>query len=166
MEEEINLIKSRIYSLIMIPQVHQYVVILEEAEGARLLPIWIGVNEGTSIALHMEKQKMPRPMTHDLLANILTALNVNVSRVVINDLKNNIYYATIDIKLDDKVYTIDARPSDSLSLSVRTNAPIYINAEIFDKCPIIQKPITDEEVKSFKTKLKNLKPEDFFKNIK
>ena len=155
--------KVKIYSLILIPQVHQYVVILEEIKGTRLLPIWIGVNEGTSIALHMEKQQTPRPMTHDLLANVITSLGGIVERIVISDLKDNIYYATIHIRSNGKTYTIDARPSDSMSLAVRTNSPIYINERIFEKCPIIQKPISEEEVKAFKLKLRNLKPDDFFK---
>lgn len=158
--------KVKIFSLILMPQVHQYVVILEEIEGTRLLPIWIGVNEGNSIALHMEKQKTPRPMTHDLLANIFNALGIKVDKIVISDLKDNVYYATIYIKLNGKAYPIDARPSDSVSIAVRMNSPIYIDEKVFEKCPIIQKPISEEEVKTFKSKLKNLKPEDFFREQK
>jgi hypothetical protein len=158
--------KAKIFSLILIPQVQQYVVVIEEIEGTRLLPIWIGVNEGNSIALHIEKQDTPRPMTHDLLINILNNIGAKVEKVVISDLKNNIYYATIHIRLGGKTYTIDARPSDSTSIAIRTNAPIYINERVFGKCPFIRKPITEGEIKEFRSKFKNLKPEDFFKEHK
>ena len=155
--------KAKIFSLIFMPQVQQYVVILEELEGTRLLPIWIGVNEGNSIALHMEQQQVPRPLSHDLFVNILKTLQVKVEKVVISDLKDNIYYATIHIKSNSKQFPIDARPSDSMCIAVRTNAPIYIEDKVLEKCPIIQKPISDKEAEEFKTRLRNLKPEDFFK---
>ena len=116
--------KAKIFSIILMPQVHQYVAILEEIDGTRLLPIWIGVNEGNAIAMHMEKQKMPRPMTHDLLAGILNKVGVKVEKIVISDLKENTYYATLYIKLDGKSYEIDARPSDSMAIAVRTDSPI------------------------------------------
>ncbi|PIU41448.1 MAG: hypothetical protein COS99_05335 [Candidatus Omnitrophica bacterium CG07_land_8_20_14_0_80_42_15] len=154
--------KAKIFSIILMPQVHQYVAILEEIDGTRLLPIWIGVNEGNAIAMHMEKQKMPRPMTHDLLAGILNKVGVKVEKIVISDLKENTYYATLYIKLDGKSYEIDARPSDSMAIAVRTDSPIFIEEKVFEKCPVIRKPITDQEIEEFKTKLKDLKPEDFF----
>jgi len=155
--------KAKIFSLILMPQVHQYMVILEELEGTRLLPIWIGMNEGNAIAFHMEKQKMPRPMTHDLLAEILSAAEGKLEKVVISDLKENTYYALIYLKVNGKFHLIDARPSDSMAIAVRTNTPIYIDEKVFEKCPVIRKPISEQEIREFKTKLKNLKPEDFFK---
>jgi len=145
------------------PQIQQYIVILEEVTGTRLVPIWIGVNEGNAIALHMEKHKLPRPMTHDLVADIFYTTGIKIDKVVINDLKDNTYYATIHMKSDTKTHLIDARPSDSMALAVRTGSPIYIDEKVLNKCPIIRKPITDTEVKNFKSQLKNLKPEDFFK---
>ena len=155
--------KVKIFSLILMPQIQQYIVILEELTGTRLVPIWIGVNEGNAIALHMEKHKLPRPMTHDLIADIFNTTGIKIDKVVINDLKDNTYYATIHMKSNAKIHLIDARPSDSIALAVRTGSPIYIDEKVLDKCPIIRKPITDTEVKDFKTKLKSLKPEDFFK---
>lgn len=156
--------KVRIYSLILMPQVQQYIVILEELEGTRLVPIWIGISEGNAIAIHMEKHKLPRPMTHDLIARTLKELGASINKVVINDLKENTYYATIHMQSDGKHHLIDARPSDSMAIAVRTGSPIYMEDKVFEKCPIIRKPITSQEIKDFKSKLKNLKPEDFFKN--
>jgi bifunctional DNase/RNase len=155
--------QAKIFSIIFMPQVQQYVVILEELGGTRLLPIWIGVNEGNSIALFMEKQKLPRPLSHDLFVTILNTLSVKVEKVVISDLKDNIYYAMLHIKLNGKQYPIDARPSDSMCISVRTNAPIFIEEKVLEKCPVIRKPISNEEVDEFKAKLQNLRPEDFFR---
>jgi len=155
--------KAKIFSLILMPQVHQYVVILEELEGDRLLPIWIGLTEGNAIAFHLEKQKMPRPMTHDLLSNMFGKLNIKVEKVVINDLRESTYYATVHIKADAKSHSIDARPSDSMAIAVRANAPIFIDEKVFNKCPIIRKPISEEEAKAFRSRMKDLKPEDFLK---
>lgn len=155
--------RVKIYSLVLMPQVQQYIVILEELKGPRLVPIWIGVNEGNAIALHMERQKLPRPMTHDLLTSVFNTLRVKVEKIVINDLKDNTYYATIHMKSNAKVHLIDARPSDSMAIAVRTGSPIYIDEKVFEKCPIIRKPISEQEVREFKTKINNLKPEDFFK---
>jgi hypothetical protein len=157
---------AKIFSLIVLPPLGQYVVTLEEAEGTRLIPIWIGPSEGTAIALKLNDEKTPRPMTHDLLNNILSSLNVKIEKIIITDIKNGAYHANIELSQDDKAYTIDARPSDSLALAVRSNAPVFIEDRVFEKSPVIEKPISEKEIKAFKEKMSNLKPDDFFEGRK
>lgn len=156
---------ARIYSLIFIPPLAQYVVTLEEVDGTRLVPIWIGITEGNAIAMVIQGQKFHRPLTHDLMANIIKDVGAEVERIVISDLKENAYYATITIKQNGKTYEIDSRPSDAMALAVRTKSPIFIDEKVFKLCPVINKPITDDEVKKFKEELKGLRPEDFFKRL-
>jgi len=156
---------AKIYSLIFIPPLAQYVVTLEEVDGTRLVPIWIGITEGNAIAMVVQGQKFHRPLTHDLMANIIKDVGAKVERIVISDLKENAYYATITIKQNGKTYEIDSRPSDAMALAVRTKSPIFIDEKVFKLCPIINKPITEEEVKKFKEELKGLRPEDFFKRL-
>lgn len=158
--------KARIFSLVFIPSLKQYVITLEEIEGTRLVPIWIGINEGNAIALSLQDEKLPRPMTHDLLKNILDTLSVKLEKVIINDLKENTYYASIKLNLDGKRYEVDSRPSDSLALAVRARLPVYIEEKVLENCPIIKKPITGAEVEKFKKEMENIAPEDFFKKMK
>ena len=138
---------------------------LEEESNSRLIPIWIGINEGNAIALHLNGDRLPRPCTHDLMANILVTADLHVQKVVISDLNDNTYYACILLEKDDEVLEIDSRPSDALALAVRSGAPIYIDDLVLEKCPVIKKPISDDEVSSFRSRLETMKPEDFFKEI-
>lgn len=164
MEEK--LIKpAKIYSLIFIPPLAQYVVTLEEVDGTRLVPIWIGINEGNAIAMVLQGEKFHRPLTHDLLANILKDVGAKIEKIIISDLKENAYYATIMIRQNSKTLEIDSRPSDAMALAVRTNSPIFIDEKVLKLCPVINKPISEEDVKRFKDELKNLRPEDFFRRL-
>ena len=129
------------------------------------MPIWIGVNEGNAIALEMQGEKFPRPLTHDLIVNMLKSFNATVEKVVVTDLRENSYFALITIHLNGKAVDLDARPSDSLALAVRIHCPIYIDEKVLKKCPKIEKPITQEEIEKFKDTLKTMTPEEFFKNL-
>ena len=153
---------SSVMSLFPLPQ---YVVVLQDLEGTRLVPIWIGVNEGNAIALEMQGEKFPRPLTHDLIVGMLKALNAKIQKVVVNDLKENSYYALIFIECNGAVLSLDARASDSLALAVRVHCPIYIDDSVLQKCPQITGPITQEEVNKFKETLKTMSPEEFFKKL-
>ncbi|MFH0843950.1 MAG: bifunctional nuclease family protein, partial [Pseudomonadota bacterium] len=108
------------------PLTNSPIVILKEVEGDKTLPIWIGLLEATAIASELEGVKFSRPMTHDLLKNLLGLINVKVKRIEVCDLKNNTYYALIHITHNGKELSIDARPSDALALSLRVNAPIFV----------------------------------------
>ena len=160
-----NLKEAKIFSLVLIPLLGQYVVTLEEVGGQRLIPIWIGVNEGNAIGLKLQGEQLPRPMTHDLISNMLSTLGVKVEKVVVTDLRDGTYYATILLNIGSKRLEIDARPSDAMALAVRTATPIFVDEKVLKKCPLIMKPISEEEVDKFKTKLQDLKPEDFFKGL-
>ncbi len=157
--------EARIISVVSLFPLPQYVVVLEDIEKTRWVPIWIGVNEGNAIALELQGEKFPRPLTHDLIVNLLALLNAAVEKVVINDLKENSYFALISIQTQGKNLLLDARPSDSLALAVRIHCPIFIDEKVLKKCPVMEKPITKDEIEKFKNDLKNLTPEEFFKNL-
>ena len=157
--------EAKIFSLVLIPLLGQYVVTLEEVGGQRLIPIWIGVNEGNAIGLKLQGEQLPRPMTHDLMSNIFDTLGVKVERVVVSDLRDGTYYAVITLASGPRRYEMDARPSDAMALAVRTSSPIYVDEKVLKKCPMIMKPISEEEAEKFKRDLQNLKPEDFFKGL-
>ncbi len=165
MKSEANLKESKIFSLVLIPLLGQYVLTLEETVGQRLVPIWIGVNEGNAIGLKLQNEPLPRPMTHDLMGNLPNALGVKVEKIAITDLRDGTYFAVITLTSGSKRLEIDARPSDALALAVRTESPIFVGEKVLKKCPVIMKPITEEEVDKFKDQLQNLKPEDFFKGL-
>jgi len=142
------------------------VIILKEKKGKKTLPIWVGLFEAQSIALALENVKLPRPLTHDLTKNIIEKLNGKVRRIVINDLKNNTYYARILMKKNSQGIDIDSRPSDAIALALRFKVPIYIEESILNKVGaeteiMDTKPIEDKEVEEFRKKLGSIKPEDF-----
>ncbi len=157
--------EAKISSLVSLFPLPQYVVVLEDLEKTRLVPIWIGVSEGNAIALEMQGEKFPRPLTHDLLVNLLKLLGAEVEKIVVTDLKDNSYYALIVIRHNGKLIEVDARPSDALALAVRLHCPIYIDEKVLKKCPPINGQITQEEVEKFKETLKNITPEQFFKSL-
>lgn len=153
----------RVYSVVLMPQIGQYLVTLEEIGGIRLIPIWVGPAEGMAIGTKLEGQKFPRPITHDLMVNILNQLNAKVKKITVTDLKDSTFYATITLSINNRTMEIDSRPSDAIALAIRSNSPMFVNNIVFQKCPVIQKPISDKEIRNFREQLKNLKPEDFFK---
>ncbi|MCX7995716.1 MAG: bifunctional nuclease family protein [candidate division WOR-3 bacterium] len=133
---------------------------LKEKYGERTLPIWIGDNEAMAIAMFLEGYKPPRPLTHDLIKILLDALESKIIKVVINDLKNETYYARIYIETDGKLISVDARPSDSIALALRANATIFVEDDIMAKNGIIFK---EDETGKLKNKLRDTKPEEFGK---
>lgn len=157
--------QARIVSVVSLFPMPQYVVVLEDIEKTRLVPIWIGVNEGNAIAMEMQGEKFPRPLTHDLIVNLLQTLEARIEKIVINDLRDNSYFALIHLVSGARRFEIDARPSDSLALAVRIGCPIYIDETVLRKCPKIEKPITKEEIDKFKAELKTMSPEEFFKGL-
>ena len=156
-----------ISALTVDPLTNSPIVILKEIDGEKTLPIWIGLLEATAIASELEGIQFPRPMTHDLLKNILEIIDVKVAKIEVCDLKNNTYYALIHISYKGKDIKIDARPSDALALSLRVNAPIFVDEEIIEMSKQIDlKAIPEdktEEGKKWQEILENLNPEDFGK---
>ena len=142
------------------------IVILKEIDGDKILPIWIGIMEATAIASELENIKFSRPMTHDLLKNIMDTLDVKVTKVEVCDLRENTYYALIHlITSDGKEYAVDSRPSDALALSLRVNAPIFVRDEVLKKSTRLTENSGSDSEKGNKWKdiLEALKPEDFGK---
>ena len=128
---------------------YQRVVILKEKETDRYLPIWIGPAEADAIAVKLQGVNVPRPLTHDLLISVIDALGANVNSIVVNDLKNDTFYAKINLDIDGGKMEVDSRPSDALALAVRVDAPIYVEESVLDKAGILLdketgKPIADE----------------------
>ena len=129
---------------------YQRVVILKEKMADRYLPIWIGPAEADAIAVKLQGVSVPRPLTHDLLRSVVDALGAKVSSVVVNDLKNDTFYAKITLDVDGGQMEIDSRPSDALALAVRVEAPIYVEESVLDKAGILLdketgKPVSEEE---------------------
>jgi len=154
----------RIYSLAT--TANECIIFLEEVTGNRLLPIWIGLGEGQAIAIRFSGIVLPRPLTHDLLLSALKTMGYGVDRVVISDIKDNTFYAKIHIHKGSSDAILDSRPSDAIALAVRAGCSILVEEKVFDRCQTMVKPITEDEVSKFKSELKNLKPEDIFKDIK
>jgi bifunctional DNase/RNase len=119
------------------------VLVLEEDEGSRWLPIWIGTFEARSIALEMENRSSPRPNTHDLARNVIYGLDGDVERVVVTELKAGTYYAKLGLRMRNRSIEIDSRPSDAIAIALRTGAPIYVRENLFEAAA--SPPDSDEE---------------------
>ena len=132
-----GLVEVRVRGVTVDPQAGSPIVLLEAVQGERLMPIWVGVAEARAIAMEMEKVAPPRPMTHDLLKNILDGVKAQVANVVITDLKDNTFYARIALSAGGTTLQIDARPSDAIALALRANAPIFVAKAVFDSSPAI-----------------------------
>lgn len=149
------------------PVTNSPIVVLKEIHGERTLPIWIGLLEATAIASELEGIKFSRPMTHDLLKNIMGVVDIKVNRVEVCDLKNNTYFALIYVLHNGKEIPIDARPSDALALSLRVNAPIFVAEEVITKSGQVASKAEPEDKteqgKKWQEVLENLNPEDFGK---
>lgn len=114
----------------------QAVIILKEVGGSRSLPIWIGHLEASSIAVALEGVQPPRPITHDLMKSFLDLLGAQVKSVTINDLRNETFYALIQVEVDGRTFEVDSRPSDALALALRTNSPIFVNESVLQQAGV------------------------------
>ena len=123
-------VEMKIRGLIMDPVTNMPIVILRESDSETVLPIWVGVYEANAIALEIEKVSTPRPMTHDLLKNLLIGLETTVRKVVVTELKDDTFYAVIWLDRAGEIISIDSRPSDALALALRMDCPIYVEEEV------------------------------------
>ena len=143
---------------------NQPIVLLKEAQGERYLPIWIGAVEATAIAFALQGIETPRPMTHDLIRDMLGELGVNVERIVISDLVDQTFYATIKMAANGQGAggnEVSSRPSDAIALAVRLNTPIYASEEVLDQAGIELRDDEETEVQKFREFLDQVSPEDF-----
>ncbi len=144
------------------------VVILQEKDGERVLPIWIGPAEASAIAMELAGVKFSRPLTHDLLKQVIVGLGADLRRVLITQVKENTYYAELHIHREDHVVQIDARPSDSIAVALRLKAPIFtqdnlLEATSVDTVEPTQPELGIDDAEKLKSYLENLDPEDFGK---
>ena len=140
---------------------NQPIVLLKEADGDRYLPIWIGAVEATAIAFALQGIQTPRPMTHDLMRDILGETDVAVERILISELVDQTFYALIRMSSDGKTVEVSSRPSDAIALAVRINAPIFAAEEVLDQAGIELKDEEETEVEKFREFLDQVSPEDF-----
>jgi bifunctional DNase/RNase len=133
-----DLIQMSVGGLTLDPVTKTPIVILKDTDNKLNLPIWIGLLEATAMATEIEGIKMARPMTHDLLKNILSEVGCSVESVQITELKENTYYALVNLKLAGKEVVIDSRPSDAIALALRTKSPIYVAKEVLEASSVLQ----------------------------
>src|SRR5216117_4001163 len=153
-------VEMKIRGLMMDPVTNMPIVILKDTGGSAILPIWVGVFEANAIALEIEKVSTPRPMTHDLIKNVLSGLDAHVHKVVVTELKEETFYAVIWMEREGRIISVDSRPSDALALALRVDCPIFVEDEVLKSSKSqagAQDRIKDEELRRL---LENLPDED------
>jgi uncharacterized protein len=128
-----ELTKLTVHGVVADPNTETQIVILRDERTAQVLPIWVGAAEGNAIKLAMDDAPTPRPMSHDLIRSMMEHLNMAVSRVVVTDVKNNTYFASVHLTSQGTERTVDARPSDAIALALRTNSPIFVTANVLQQ---------------------------------
>lgn len=156
-------IEMRIKGLVIDPISKMPIVVLEDLEGERMLPIWIGVFEANAISLKMENVVTPRPMTHDLVTSLLRKLEAEVQKIVVTDVRDNTFYARIHCRHNGEEILVDSRPSDAIALSLRMDAPIFVEEDVVEKAHSLRFEENLEDSEKLRSWLENLKPEDFGK---
>ncbi len=156
-----TLIPMTIKGLMLDPISNSPIVVLKDEEDSVFLPIWVGIFEANAIALRLEDVDTPRPMTHDLLRNIISDIEGKITRIVINDLVESTFYARIFMTLGSRDFEIDARPSDALALALRTDAPIFVAQTVLDQAQTLSGD--EEQDEKLRKWFEQLKPEDLGK---
>ena len=157
------LIEMTIKGLMVDPITNMPIVILKDKDGDRVLPIWVGIFEANAIALQIENIATPRPMTHDLLRNIITDLDGQVDRVVVSDLKENTFFAIIHLTVRGERVAIDARPSDAIALALRTRSPILVEETVIDNAKTVDFSSERADSDRLQKWLESLDPEELGK---
>jgi uncharacterized protein len=153
-------IEMKIRGLMMDPVTNMPIVVLKDVQGTAILPIWVGVYEANAIALEIEKVQTPRPMTHDLLKNVLLGLEVQVHKVVVSELKDDTFYAIIWMERDGEMISMDSRPSDALALALRLDCPIFVNEQVLKNSKVasaVSEKSSNDELRRY---LEGLSDED------
>ena len=145
----------------------QPIVLLKTADGNKFLPIWIGHPEAAAILMKLQSQAPPRPMTHDLMSELLEQLEAQVVRITVTELRENTFYAQITVTLDGREIEVDSRPSDAIALAIRAEAPIFAADRVIEESAIefegedVDQEVLEAEVAKFKNFLDEVTPEDF-----
>ena len=153
-------VEMKIRGLMMDPVTNMPIVILKDVNGDSVLPIWVGIYEANAIALEIEKVTTPRPMTHDLIKNLLTGLDTRVHKVVVNELREDTFYAVIWLERDGRIISVDSRPSDALAIALRLDCPIFVEDEVLKsskQATAVSDRISSEELRKW---LEELNDED------
>ena len=157
-------VEMKVRGLALDPVSNMPIIILRDDEEKRSLPIWVGIFEANAIALELEKISTPRPMTHDLIKNILESVDAKVEKIVVNDLRDNTFFALIHLRLGEEEITVDSRPSDAIALAIRAGAPIFVDEDVVRRAKSVEvAPKESDDQEKLKEWLENLKPEDFGK---
>lgn len=162
------LVEMKVTGLTIDPFTNMPIIILKDMEEKSALPIWIGLIEASAIATELEKIHLSRPMTHDLIKNVLQALEVKVEKVEVNDLCDNTFYARIYLMKEGREFVIDSRPSDAIALALRSGAPIFVDKKVIEKSRHVDlategKSGNKSQEQKWTEILENLNPEDFGK---
>jgi bifunctional DNase/RNase len=144
-------VEMKIRGLMMDPVTNMPIVILKDVDSETVLPIWVGIYEANAIALEIEKVTTPRPMTHDLIKNVLTGLEASVHKVVVTELKEDTFYAVIWLERDGQIISIDSRPSDALAVALRMDCPIFVEDEVLknSKMANVNDRVSSEELRKW-----------------
>ncbi len=156
-------IEMSIKGLMVDPVTNMPIVILRDSDGKRILPIWVGVFEANAIALQIENVSTPRPMTHDLLRNVIQNLNGDVQKIVVSDLRDNTFYAVLHVVVAGEMVMIDARPSDAIALALRVRAPIFAEDAVIDNAKSLDITPDKGDSERLQQWLENLDPDDLGK---
>jgi uncharacterized protein len=153
-------IEMTIKGLMVDPITNMPIVILRDKEGQKVLPIWVGTFEANAIALQIENISTPRPMTHDLLRNVIQDLKASVQKIVVCDLQDNTFYALIYLTIGGDTVAIDSRPSDAIALALRTRAPIFVEDTVIDNAKTVDLASDKADADRLHKWLESLDPED------
>jgi bifunctional DNase/RNase len=156
-------IEMTIKGLMIDPITNMPIIVLRDREGQHILPIWVGVFEANAIALQIENVQTPRPMTHDLLKNVIDDLEARVDRIVVCELKENTFYAIIYLHSGGGVRTIDARPSDAIALALRTRSPIFVEEAVIQSAKSVEMTKDSMDVGRLRKWLEELSEEELGK---
>ncbi len=154
-------VEMKIRTLMMDPVTQMPIVILRDVAGETILPIWVGVYEANAIALEIEKISTPRPMTHDLIKTIVTGLDVTVQKVVVNELRDDTFYALIWMEKNGESVSVDARPSDALALALRLDCPIFVDDQVLKTSKMVTTASDKNNNEELRRWLEQLNDEDF-----
>ena len=153
-------IEMSIKGLMVDPITNTPIVILRDKDGQKVLPIWVGIFEANAIALQIENIATPRPMTHDLLRNVIHDLKASVQKIVVCDLQDSTFYALIYLMLNGEIVAIDSRPSDAIALALRTRAPIYVEEAVIDNAKTVDVTADKADADRLHKWLESLDPDD------
>jgi len=154
------LVEMQVRGLMLDPVTNVPIVILRDTTGDRVLPIWVGPAEANAIALQIENVAAPRPMTHDLLRDLIAALGVALSRVIIADLKGSTYYAYLELRQGKELVLVDARPSDALAIALRARAPVFVHSKVLDQARTLEVATDQADQDRLQKWLESLDPDD------